>query len=205
MRLFQIFTYFRPPASLLVDSRVTRPSSQVSMQEYELLFVIPGTLSEDEAKSVVEKVKETVEKTGATDVSLEHGGKNRLAYPMKHIRYGFFEMCYFAAEPAMIPVMNEKLRLMSQMLRVIIRKRRSTDTKGLSLPYGTITHENLSVAREGRKEVAFGDKPEIAAVSAPAAAPIETTEPVETKVETEQIETITKKLDEMLEKDISSV
>ncbi len=92
------------------------------MQNYELLFVLPGTLTEVEVKPLVEKVKEIVETGGGKEYTAEDMGKSRLAYPMKHIRYGYFQVAHFQAETKAVVAIEKKLRLVNNLLRVLIKK-----------------------------------------------------------------------------------
>lgn len=176
------------------------------MQQYELLFILPGTITEDEVNPIVSKVKEEVEKVGGTEIEMELGVKTKLAYPMNHIRYGFFELCYFSALPSAIPALNEKLRLMSQILRVVLRKRTAKSMRGLNLSIGTVTQENVMVGKDHHREA-----PTMVAASAAeptAAAPVASSEPVaptETKAENIKIDDIDEKLNKLLNTDIAGV
>lgn len=177
-----------------------------SMQHYEVLFILPGTVAENEVAPVVAKVKETIEQSGGQEIILSDLGKSRLAYPMNHIRYGYFQVGRFMAEPRTLPEMQEKLRLMSQLLRVMItivdpKKSMSTridvitdvrDPKG-PVPgvSGEKDHEMTDI---GVKEVVVASK--VVTVEKPA---------TETKAENIHLEDIDKKLDELLDSDIANV
>ncbi len=91
------------------------------MKYYEMLCVLPGTLAESDVQPVVTQVKDIVSQAGATDVSVTQKGKSRLAYPIKHIRYGYFQLFHFQAEPEALSHMRKKTELMDQVLRAIIR------------------------------------------------------------------------------------
>ena len=79
------------------------------MNHYELLFVLPGTLSENETEPLVNKIKTIIEKNGGQKLTVAELEKRRLAYPMKHIRYGYFGLAYFEAEPEMVKKMEQDL------------------------------------------------------------------------------------------------
>lgn len=91
------------------------------VRHYEILTILPGTLSEADVTPVIQKVQEMIESEGATGLTLEAGGKSRLAYPIKHIRYGYFHVFTFELEASAINGVEEKLRLFGQLLRAIIR------------------------------------------------------------------------------------
>jgi len=89
------------------------------MQKYELLLILPGTLDDNEAEKRLGEVVEVV-KEHSGDVETNNQGKNRLAYPVKQIRYGYFYTIVFEAEPAKARELQDKLRLMRDLLRAMI-------------------------------------------------------------------------------------
>jgi len=91
------------------------------MKQYEMLIVLPGTLSEDEVAPALNMVKKTLESHDAQDISTEDMGKSRLAYPIKHIRYGYFHAFRFACDPSRLATMEKSVRLLGNLLRVIVR------------------------------------------------------------------------------------
>lgn len=92
------------------------------LYDYELYTVLPGTLAETEVPDMLAKIQETLEKNGAQDVLVKNMGKSRLAYPMKHIRYGYITLFYFNTEKAGVEVLQQKLALIPQLLRKLIRR-----------------------------------------------------------------------------------
>ncbi len=89
------------------------------MKKYELLLVLPGTLDEMEAKTRSNEVIDLV-KEFSQDVEIDEMGKNRLAYPIKHIRYGYFYTIVFSAETDGLKKLQDKLALQRDLLRSII-------------------------------------------------------------------------------------
>lgn len=92
------------------------------MQNYELLFILPGTMSDDEVAPVIEKVKSAVINNSGTNWELEPMEKRRLAYPMKHIRYGYFYLAFFQAGPEAVVKTRAELRLLPELLRSLVSK-----------------------------------------------------------------------------------
>lgn len=92
------------------------------MTHYEMLTVMPGTMAETEVTPLVATVKETVEKAGGKEVVAHDMGKSRLAYPMKHIRYGYFYLTQFQSEKTKINDIRKKVQLVNNLLRVVIRE-----------------------------------------------------------------------------------
>jgi small subunit ribosomal protein S6 len=90
------------------------------MKHYELLTVLPGTMPEDEVPAHIQQVTALLEEFGATNVKTYTKGKSRLAYPMKHIRYGYFHLTTFELDPANMPGFQAKLKLSATFLRALV-------------------------------------------------------------------------------------
>ena len=152
------------------------------MRNYEILTILPGTLAENEVQPVVDTIKQMIESDGIVAVNVESAGKSRLAYPMKHIRYGYFHIFTFEAEPTKIIKIEEKMRLFGQILRTIIRtfdpaKRESNRGLMFTLtstdderPDGPAPRQNDNFDSNERTEKRPVDELVNMAVSAPSAA-----------------------------------
>ncbi len=91
------------------------------MQKYELLLVLPGTFDEKEAENEANKALTIVSKIDG-NATANKLGKNRLAYPIRQIRYGYFYTVVFEAEPEKIKDLKTKLTLDKNILRNVITK-----------------------------------------------------------------------------------
>lgn len=129
------------------------------MKNYELLAILPGTLSEDEVEPLVKKIQDTIEQNSANDVKIKDMGKNRLAYPVKHIRYGYFQLFTFEAEADSVNTIQAKLKLIPELLRSLVtiydpKKRKEnkisyvTDQSGMT----TIKRERFVKRPEARNQ-----------------------------------------------------
>lgn len=168
------------------------------MQQYELLCVLPGTLAEDEVTPVVQGVADVLAEQGAQSVTIEDMGKNRFAHPIQHIRYGYFRLFLFQAEPAAIPVIERKLRLGGGLLRALINK------------YDPALREASKQQREKQKDTYVGaeESPVEELIATPAPATVskaEETEVADGEPKKIDMKEIDKKLDELLETDLKNV
>lgn len=91
------------------------------MKNYEMLCVLPGTLAEDEVMPIVEKIKETLLNKKAENVSVKDMGKSKLAYPVKHIRYGYFQLFHFELSSEQLKELEKSVRLLSNIIRIVLR------------------------------------------------------------------------------------
>lgn len=175
------------------------------MQHYELLCVLPGTFSEEEVKPVVEQITSAITTAGGTEVQVEPTSKSRLAYPMKHIRYGYFQLVYFQAEPKAVPAIEAKLRLVDGLLRVLVHKHDPANK-----PKEHMTLVGIANPVAARKEEAAAPQDPAMATQKVRRAPEKKAEekpaePTETKAEAVNLDDINKKLDQLLEDDIPNV
>ena len=66
---------------------------------YETLFAVNGTLSEEDAKAVIEKFVKLIG-DNATDVDVNEWGKRRFAYPINYVTEGYYVLVSFKSEPS---------------------------------------------------------------------------------------------------------
>lgn len=92
-------------------------------QKYELLYIIPSKYTEDEVKSIMDKVKGDIESASGKVEEMHNLGKRRLAYPVKHVRFGNYVLVWFEAETEKLAKLNETMRLDVQILRHLITMR----------------------------------------------------------------------------------
>ncbi len=90
------------------------------VSQYELLYIIPTTFTDEEVGSVETKVAGLVAKVGATVESTRRLGKFRLAYPIKKQRHGHYVMVLFAGEGSTVAKLDEQLRITPEVLRHFI-------------------------------------------------------------------------------------
>ena len=156
------------------------------MQNYELLFILPGTLAENETQPTVDKVKMMIERNGGTDIEVTPMDKKRLAYPMRQIRYGYFYTIIFSAETKELKALQTKLGLLRDLLRAIISVYNPSYTPASKMSF-TTTITGANRTNEETVEVEKSDKP--------------AEKPADKKVSIQEID---KKLEEILSGEIIS-
>ena len=122
------------------------------MKQYELLIIVPGTLTEEEVAPHVAGAKELLAQVEATDVVESFLGKAKLAYPMKHIRYGYFYTLTFTAEPSVLPGLQQKLRLQKVLLRTLINEVTPVEKLRDNTPKELVTIEKRQDLVDERKK-----------------------------------------------------
>ena len=87
------------------------------MQHYELMYVLPPTLTEEEVPQSAEKISNLIQDSGAEIVQEIDLGKKRLAYPINHHQYGYYRLLELNSEPDKIAKINELFKLATNALR----------------------------------------------------------------------------------------
>ncbi len=161
------------------------------IEHYELLAIYPGTKTEEEAQAAVAALQEVLQQHGANVTLHEFWGKRKLAYEIKHIRHGYYDLTEFDLETSNLSKLDNVLRLHEAVLRhQIIRKRLKTAEE---IAAETALREKIAAKRQAARE-----KEHVEAVTADAVVPTTAPEPAEAA----PIEKA--KLDEKLEQIIDS-
>lgn len=92
------------------------------MTSYETLFIVHPSLSEEDVKAIIEKVKAVIEEAG-TVTEIEEWGKKRLAYEIQKVRDGYYTLIKFKSEPKVLEELNHIFRITENVLRGIIIKK----------------------------------------------------------------------------------
>lgn len=194
------------------------------MQNYELLFILPGTLAENETQPTVDKVKMMIERNGGTEIEVAPMDKKRLAYPMQHIRYGYFFLVFFRAEKAGVKQMQADLKLMSELLRAVIQKfdpelssrkiefgqlmqtTNDVSAVAMGIPAGSIMAEHVKAEpiNEEAKVVATVETP-VEKLAEEEQAEVKSIQVKKEEKKKFNLDEIDKKLDEILDIDLGSV
>ena len=132
-------------------------------REYELLYIISATFTDEEMGVVEGRIKTLLEKNGATVNSMVRLGKFRLAYPIKQARYGHYVLVRFLAETQSLMKIDEALRISSDVLRHLIVRADEVGSEKFDLVQFTeISVDARLEAREERqrrgREEARGDE-----------------------------------------------
>ena len=178
------------------------------MKLYELMFIVPGTLTEEEVGPKVATLETLVASIGATNSVTNALGKAKLAYPMNHIRYGYFYTITFSAEPEKVPELQKQLTLQKGYLRAMINVAVDATRTRDNAPNTLITIEKKQDLIDERKKSFARYKEESVPVQSAAPKKVQALEPVSEVVEVApalpkevtsiNMEDIDKKLDDII-------
>lgn len=175
---------------------------------YELLYLIPARLTDEEAGAVETKVSAVLTKYGATVESVKRLGKLRLAYPIKREHYGYYVLVHFSSETNALAKIEEALRITADVMRFLVLH---ADEVGMDQKYDLVEFAEVNIEtkedrarRRDRREMkpkdhmAEGLKEGVAAMAAEP-------EPFSTPKPTMSIEELEKKIETALSEDVESV
>ena len=137
------------------------------MNNYETLYVLKPTLTDEETAANIAKIEEILVREGAEILATNNMGMRKLAYPVEKNERGVYTIVYFKAEGTVINELERNLKFNEEVIKY------------------------LTVRYTKKKEVAQFEK--LVAAAAPKAeeAPVVTEEVVaeETPVSTEEVVT----------------
>lgn len=166
---------------------------------YELLYIVSTKYTDDEVENIRKTVKALIEKLGGKIVREESLAKIRLSYIIKKQRHGTYVLAYFTAPPAAMAELDRQLGLTDEILRhTVLALAKSADLKktfDLTAYIAPLSEEAQAARGDSRDS-----RPRSAA---PAAAPmVPGTAPVKAEPAM-SIEELDKKLDQILEGDVT--
>lgn len=119
---------------------------------YELLYIIPATIADDELSSAEGAVAAILEKHGARVAESVRLGKLRFAYPIKKTRYGHYTLVHFNAEGGALAKIEADLRILNTVLRYLILKQEGeTKTPFTLIQYSEVNVETKDGGRRRKK------------------------------------------------------
>lgn len=93
------------------------------MNNYELLFILSPSISEEEREALINKFKGQIENGGGTIASVEKWGLKKLAYEIKFKTEGFYVLINFSSSPEISQAVEKLMLITENILRcMVIRK-----------------------------------------------------------------------------------
>jgi small subunit ribosomal protein S6 len=175
------------------------------MSEYELMYIVPTSFTEEELGTVEAHVAELFTKYGATLERTNRLGKLRLAYPIRHERFGHYVLARFKAEHSAVAGVEEGLRLnQKEILRhMIVRAEDVGDAKFTMVQFQEVQVDGGERRRRPGQKEKTEEKTRDEKEMKEGVAALEGGKAVEleTKIETLSAEDLEKKIDSALYSD----
>jgi small subunit ribosomal protein S6 len=90
------------------------------MRNYELTFIVPSDVTEDELNGVVTQVQGWVEGEQGKVTKVEHWGRRRLAYNISEYREGYYVLLGVELEPQGTFELERNLKLSDRVMRYLL-------------------------------------------------------------------------------------
>ncbi len=152
---------------------------------YEIMTILPSHYADTEIDGVIGTVQKLLESTGAKIEKSQNFGKLKIAYPIERQRHGTYVLFYISAEPAILPKLEQNLRLSEEVIRHLT----IAHPEGLPTAAFRLVQYTPPLTAEGRRAGEREERP------APHRQAMETA----AKVTTEEL---ANKLDQILDSDI---
>lgn len=104
------------------------PQKEVSTQHYEMLMLLPGSSTEEEAATSAKEVADFLTAQNCEITKQENLGRKNLGYTVAGSRNGTYVLYEFNTATTQIAPINEKLRIRKDVARfLIVKKVEKTD------------------------------------------------------------------------------
>lgn len=90
------------------------------MTNYEVLYIISPSISEEEREALIAKFKSYVEAKSGTVAGIDKWGLKKLAYPISFKTEGFYVLMNYAAPAEVSAAMESLMRITDGILRAIV-------------------------------------------------------------------------------------
>ena len=92
------------------------------MNNYETLYVLKPTLTDEETAANVAKIEEILVREGAEILATNNMGMRKLAYPVEKNERGVYTIVYFKAEGTVIAELERNLKFNEEVIKYLTVK-----------------------------------------------------------------------------------
>ena len=129
------------------------------MNNYETLYVLKPTLTDEETAANIAKIEEILVKNGAEILATNKMGMRKLAYPVEKNERGVYTIVYFKAAGSVIAELERNLKFNEEVIKYLTV--RYTKQKEVAQFEKLVTAAN-QVKDEPKEEVAPATTEEVA-------------------------------------------
>ncbi|MDP3741206.1 MAG: 30S ribosomal protein S6 [bacterium] len=130
------------------------------MPKYELMYIVDGQIADNEVAAVTDEVKGYIVSGKATIEKNENLGKKKLAYPIKHQKFGNYAVVNFEAASDQVFDIEHKVRTNLAIVRYILL---NMDEALRRMEKDRATQAKMKVRRPPEQKTVEAPKPKVAA------------------------------------------
>jgi small subunit ribosomal protein S6 len=155
-------------------------------RDYELGFILNPEVSEDEIRSLLDRIEQIVANYGGQIFKVNQWGRRRLAYPIERHRDGYYIFIDMILTPETVAEIERTLRVSELVFRHMMKRR---DPK--TVQKEREARASAAVAAAAQAEAASQAETPVAPVEAETpVAPVEADAPIQATTEAEQVTAI---------------
>ncbi len=87
------------------------------MRPYEVMVILDVRLDEDAIRATVDRATQLIKSRGATLGRVDHWGRRRFAYEIKHHNEGYYVLIETTADPPVMAELDRMLHLADEVIR----------------------------------------------------------------------------------------
>jgi len=91
-------------------------------RDYELVLIISPEIVDEALDTMIAKVSRFITEKDGVISDVEHWGKRKLAYPIKHFMEGSYVLTRFKLRPTLCKELETKLQVSEEVLRHLLIK-----------------------------------------------------------------------------------
>jgi small subunit ribosomal protein S6 len=131
------------------------------VREYDTTFIVQPEISEEAREALLQKLKGTLERSGAVPLEVDDAGKRKLAYEIKRFQKGHYLSLLYLDDGKAVSELERALRLDESILRFLtVRRAAAIDDvearKARAVELEKVRHEKAAerAAREAEERAA---------------------------------------------------
>lgn len=87
------------------------------MRKYEVMIILDPSLEDKDVRAAVDRFLTTVTSRGGKVLNIDHWGKRRFAYEIRHLTEGYYTVVELEADPATMDELSRVLFLADGVIR----------------------------------------------------------------------------------------
>lgn len=132
------------------------PDQTARTGTYELMLIFPATIADEAIAGIREKTVNLVSDHGLKITAQEDLGKRKFAFPINHIRQGFYHVVQFEGPRTGVKALDHDLRLSPDVLRHLLTVRKVRTPEQLKAQ--AELRERIQAKRMAAEERAVGER-----------------------------------------------
>ena len=99
---------------------IPKKAEDERLRDYELVLIISPEVQGEKFDTVIDNVSQFITGRGGIISNVDHWGKRKLAYPIKHFEEGSYVLTRFKLKPALSKELEATLQISEEMLRHLL-------------------------------------------------------------------------------------